>query len=381
MTLRVCGVTGSRADWGLISIVLERLRADSRFEVQLAATGEHFAEGARGTAHQIERDGFAIDARVEIPLAEDDAVAVGKALGAATAGFAEALHRLKPDVAVVLGDRYEILAAVEAALIARIPVAHLCGGDVTEGAMDDAIRHAITKMSHLHFVTNDESGRRVRQLGEDPARVHVVGSPGIDRIRKTKLLDKQTLLATLGLESYERNLLVTFHPVTLAEDSAAQCRAMLNALERLGRRVGLIFTGSNADPGNREIMRAVERFVAGKPNAALRAHLGAELYYSAMAHVNAVVGNSSSGLYEAPSFKVPTVNIGERQKGRIRAASVIDAAPEAGAIGDALERAFRMDCSSVVNPYGDGHAADRIADVLSRIGDPRALIRKRFFTA
>jgi UDP-N-acetylglucosamine 2-epimerase (non-hydrolysing)/GDP/UDP-N,N'-diacetylbacillosamine 2-epimerase (hydrolysing) len=376
--LKICAVTGSRADWGLLSPPLALLRADKAFALDLVVTGQHLVPAEGNTAQEIEREGFAISARVDMLLASDTPVAVAKSMGLAVAGFADAFARLAPDLVFVLGDRYEILAAVEAAVVARLPVAHLCGGDITEGAMDDAIRHAITKLSHLHFVTNEAAAQRLRQLGEDPDRVHCVGSPGLDRIRQTKLLDRAAFFQRIGLAPRAANLLVTFHPETLNTDTLGQCLEMLVALHELGPESGLIFTGSNADPGGRGVDRLVGEFVATHDNACAHASLGAELYFSALRHARAVVGNSSSGLYEAPSFKIPTVNIGDRQRGRLRAASVIDCAAERRAIEAAIRRALTLDCTGVVNPYGDGHASERIVAVLRSLGDPRQLVRKRF---
>jgi UDP-N-acetylglucosamine 2-epimerase (non-hydrolysing)/GDP/UDP-N,N'-diacetylbacillosamine 2-epimerase (hydrolysing) len=297
-----------------------------------------------------------------------------------TIGFADALERLQPDMLVMLGDRFELLAAAQAALIARIPVAHIAGGDTTEGAYDEAIRHSITKMSHLHFVTNEQARRRVLQLGEDPCSVFNFGSPGIDCIRRMKLLDRSALETNLGFRFRPRNLLVTFHPVTLdPTDSATHMRHMLDALGGLGDDVGVLFTMPNADNDGRVIRTLIEQFVhvSGGRSVAFES-LGPLRYLSLMSQVDMVVGNSSSGLYETPSFHKPTVNVGDRQRGRLRAASVIDCAPEAEQIRATIERAFTLDCSQVVNPYGDGHAADKIVARLLSTVDPRALLQKRF---
>jgi UDP-N-acetylglucosamine 2-epimerase (non-hydrolysing)/GDP/UDP-N,N'-diacetylbacillosamine 2-epimerase (hydrolysing) len=354
------------------------LRADPAFALDLIVTGQHLVPADDNTAEAIKAEGFAPSATIDMLLASDAPVAVAKSMGLATAGFADAFARLAPDLVLVLGDRYEILAAVQAAVVARLPVAHLCGGDITEGAMDDAIRHAVTKLSHLHFVTNEAAARRVWQLGEDPARVHCVGSPGLDRIRQTKLLDRAAFFRRVGFEPRASNLLVTFHPETLHADPLGQCRELLAALHELGPEFGFIFTGSNADPGGRGVDRLVGEFVAAHDNACAHASLGAALYFSALSHASAVVGNSSSGLYEAPTFKVPTVNIGDRQRGRLRAASVIDCAAERRAIGAAIRKALTLDCAGVINPYGDGHASERIVAVLRGLGDPRQLVHKRF---
>lgn len=379
MPLKVCAVTGGRADWGLLSVPLALIRDDPDFALQLVVTGQHLLPGAGATDRVIEAEGFHIDARVDMLLAGDSAVAVSKSMGLAIIGFAEVFDRLKPDLLFVLGDRYEILAAAQAAMVARIPIAHLCGGDVTEGAMDEAIRHAITKMSHLHFVSNQDAARRVCQLGEDPAQVYCVGSPGLDRIRLTPRMTRDAFFASIGFVPRARNLLVTFHPATLDDDVSAACMEMLAALDALGPEVGLIFTGVNADTGGRAVAACIDGFVAMHPNACAHVSLGAARYFSALGHVDAVVGNSSSGLYEAPSFAIPTVNIGDRQGGRLKARSVLDCAADREAILAALRQAFAMDCSGTANPYGDGHSAERIIAVLKAVGDTRPLLKKRFF--
>jgi UDP-N-acetylglucosamine 2-epimerase (non-hydrolysing)/GDP/UDP-N,N'-diacetylbacillosamine 2-epimerase (hydrolysing) len=280
---------------------------------------------------------------------------------------------------LVLGDRFETLAAATAALVARIPIAHIGGGDVTEGAMDDSIRHAITKMAHLHFVTNEPAARRVRQLGEEPSRVHNVGSPGIDYLRKVKLLDRSELEASLGFKLRLRNVLVTFHPPTVDPGEAPrQIEELLAALSELGPQFGILVTYPNADNESRVLIKAIERFVSEHPNARAFASLGQQRYLSAMAAVDVLVGNSSSALYEAPTLRKPAVNIGDRQKGRLKAASVLDCEPQRDAIRRTIQAALALDCSRVVNPYGDGRSAERIAAILDEIHDPKALLRKRF---
>jgi UDP-hydrolysing UDP-N-acetyl-D-glucosamine 2-epimerase len=376
----ICFVTGSRAEYGLLSPVMDAVRHEPSFKLQVIVTGTHLAPQFGLTVREIEADGLPIDAKVDLELESDTAAAVTRSLGRGVMGFANALERIQPDLIVLLGDRYEILAAAQAALIARIPVAHIAGGDVTEGAFDDAIRHSITKMAHIHFVTNEDAARRVRQLGEDPQNIHTVGSPGIDAIRKAKLLDRATLERDLAFSFQKRNLLVTFHPATLDKQPAGdQFRELLTALERLGSEAGVIFTLPNADPDNKAISELTERYTAGHQHAKAFASLGQVRYLSTLAQVDAVVGNSSSGLYEAPSFKKPTVNIGDRQKGRIHASSVINCRPEAGNIERAIREAFTKDCSGAMNPYGDGKSAERIVEVLKAAPDYAALLQKRFF--
>jgi len=289
------------------------------------------------------------------------------------------LERLTPDVLVLLGDRYEILAAAEAALIARIPIAHIAGGDTTEGAFDESIRHAVTKMAHLHFVTNQVAWQRVRQLGENPQNIYNVGSPGLDHIKRGRLLTREELASELDLEFLKRNLLITFHPATLDREQATdQFQTLLEALDSLGPELGLFFTKPNSDPGGRALIQMVDQFVAGHANARSYTSLG-RFYLSLMAVVDGVVGNSSSGLYEAPSLKKPTVNIGDRQKGRLQAASVINAPVEKLAIQRAIAEAFVKDCTDVVNPYGDGDAARRIHEILKQIPDYHDLLKKHFY--
>ena len=355
------------------------LVADPAFTLQLAATGMHLSPEFGATYREIESDGYAIDAKVEMLLSSDSGVGVAKSMGLATSGFADVFARLQPDMVMLLGDRFEALAAAQTALVMRIPLAHISGGDVTEGAFDDAIRHAITKMAHVHFVASEEAARRVRQLGEAPGSVHVVGDPGLDCLRSLALLDRQALADDLDIRFGARNLLVTFHPATLdAQPSTDQFAALLDALASLGPDAGLFFTRPNADPEGRALIEMLDQFVAETPNAWVFTSLGHLRYLSMMRAADVVVGNSSSGLLEAPSLGKPTVNLGSRQGGRLRAASVIDCAPQRGAIVAAIETALDMDCRGIVNPYGDGHAASRILAVLSGLGDPQSLLRKRF---
>lgn len=379
---KICVVTGSRADYGLLYWVMKGIQAEPALELQLAVTGSHLAEDFGMTLRTIEADGFVVSARVDSLLPGDTPADVAKSLGRGVIGFADAFAELRPDIALVLGDRFEILAAAQAALVARIPIAHIAGGDVTEGAFDDAIRHGITKMSHLHFVTNTLAARRVRQLGEDPRHVYEVGSPGLDTIRHTQLLGRPELESRLGISFGKHNLLVTFHPTTLAAGgSARQLDELLGALDRLGSGFSVFFTKANADPEGRMLNRRLEAYVAGHGNCRLFDSLGQQLYLSLMKEVDALVGNSSSGLYEAPTLGKPAVNIGDRQKGRLRAASVLDCQPEAAAIEAAVRKALRLDCCGVKNPYGDGESAPRIVAALKAVRDPASLVRKVFVDA
>jgi UDP-N-acetylglucosamine 2-epimerase (non-hydrolysing)/GDP/UDP-N,N'-diacetylbacillosamine 2-epimerase (hydrolysing) len=381
---KVCVVTGSRADYGLLYWPLRRLQAASEFELQLVVTGSHLVADFGFTVARIEEDGFPIAARVDMLLAADSPAAVTRSLGLGVIGFADTLERLAPDLLLVLGDRYEILAATQAALVAGIPIAHLCGGDRTEGAFDDAIRHAVSKMAHLHFPSNEDAARRLRQMGEAPERVHAIGSPGLDHLETFLPLAREAFFAEVGLEPHRPTLLLAFHPVTLEGESLTQMEALLAALDTLAKEradrggIGVIATGSNADPEGRRLSRRLAEYAAERPHAVFHPSLGQRLFWNALHHADVMVGNSSAGLYEAPSFATATVNLGERQRGRLRAASVIDCEPRQDAVLDALHRALELDGSGVVNPYGDGRASVRLLEVLEGIGDFRALLTKRF---
>lgn len=377
---KICFVTSSRADYGLLYWVMKGVSDDPRFQLQVIATGMHLSPEFGSTLNVIIEDGFCVDSRVEMLLSGDSAVAVTKSMGLGVIGFADAFADLKPDIVMVLGDRFEIFAAVQAALIARIPVGHIAGGDVTEGAYDDAMRHAVTKMSHLHFATTEESARRIRQLGEDPKHIHVVGSPGIDYIRKLTLLTRDELQTALDFKFMEKNILVTFHPATLeTEDPRVQFAEVLQGISRFGNAMGVIFTKTNADTNGRVINGMIEEYVSLNNNTRCFTSLGQLKYLSLIGQVDAVVGNSSSGVYEVPSFKKPTVNIGDRQKGRITAGSVINCIPAGEDVHGAISEAFEIDCSEVKNPYGDGYASERIVAILGEIKDPKLLVKKGFF--
>lgn len=377
---RICVVTGSRADYGLLYWVMKDLDADRDVELQVMATGAHLSPEFGLTIGEIRKDGFTVDQDVETLLSSDSPVGVAKSIGLGVIGFCEAFQRLGPDIVVLLGDRFEIFAAAQAAFVAGIPIAHIAGGDITEGAMDDAMRHSITKLSHLHFVTNAAAAETVRQLGENPDLIFNVGSPGIDYIKRTRLLSREELERVLDLRLRERNLLVTFHPVTLGKQpSTLQFRALLQALDALRGDIGLIFTMPNADPCGRALGYMVEDYVRTHSHARAFTSLGQQHYLSLIAQVDAVVGNSSSGLYEVPSFKKPTVNIGDRQMGRLKASSVIGCGAEPEEIRASIELALVKDCSDVINPYGDGESSKRIVFELKRVEDLQALLKKRFF--
>lgn len=370
MTRKVCVVTGTRAEYGLLRWVIQELKDSPAVELQVLATGAHLSPEFGLTYRDIERDGFSIDAKVEMLVSADTCTGTSKSMGLGLIGISEALARLAPDLVVLLGDRFEILVASTAALVAGIPVAHLHGGETTEGAIDEAIRHSVTKMSHLHFVAAEDYRRRVIQLGEHPSRVFMVGGLGVDAITHLKFMERKALEDSLDFPFAAKNLLVTFHPVTLEGGASPQQMAeLLEALHTLSD-THLIFTKPNADAGSREMVRLVDGFVASHANARAYTSLGQLRYLSCMRLVDGVVGNSSSGLAEAPSFAIGTVNIGERQRGRLKASSVIDCLPQRGDILAAIERLytpeFRQTLLETRNPYGDGGASLRIARVLEQ---------------
>lgn len=374
-------MTGTRAEYGLLKWVLSGIKESPLLNLQLIITGMHLSPEFGMTVEEIEKDGFFINRRIEMLLSADTPSGVSKSMGLGLIGFADAVAELRPDIVLILGDRFEILAAAISAMVARIPIAHLHGGEATEGLIDEAIRHSITKMSHLHFVAAHAYRRRVIQLGEDPECVFNVGGLGIDGIKKVTLLPKEVLEDELNLKFSARNLLVTFHPVTLDQSSSEE--QMLELLAALRHLVDttLIFTMPNSDTDGRVLMAAVENFVLESDNAHAFTSLGQLKYLSCMAQVDAVVGNSSSGLIEAPSFKTATVNIGDRQRGRLKCGSVIDCLPVEREVAAALEQVYLPDfqrgLKEVVNPYGEGGASKAIIDVLETM-DLDGILKKPF---
>lgn len=382
MTRRICVVTGTRAEYGLLRWVMDGIRQTPELGLQLIATGAHLSPEFGLTFRDIERDGFRIDRKVEMLLSADSPTSVAKSMGLGVIGFADALHELAPDLLLVLGDRFEILSAVLAATVMRIPVVHLHGGETTQGAIDEPLRHSITKMSHLHFVATPEYRQRVIQLGETPASVFLVGGLGVDCMRRVTLMSRSELEDSLGFRFAHRNLLVTFHPVTLEAATAAhQMSELLAALEEL-RDTNVIFTMPNADTDGRVLFDLVTQFVDVHPGARAYTSLGQQRYLSCVREVDGVVGNSSSGLTEVPSLGKGTVNIGDRQLGRLKAESVIDCAPDRASIAAAIcqlySPEFRSKVASARNPYGEGGASGRIVDVLRSV-DLTGILKKQFY--
>jgi UDP-N-acetylglucosamine 2-epimerase (non-hydrolysing)/GDP/UDP-N,N'-diacetylbacillosamine 2-epimerase (hydrolysing) len=366
---KICVVTGTRAEYGLLRPLLKILKNDSEVELQLVVTGSHLSPTHGMTINEIESDGFVTSAKLPIDLSDDSKLATVKAMANVTTQIAETLSSLKPDLIVLLGDRYEILAAAQAALILNVPVAHIHGGEVTTGAFDDSIRHAITKMASLHFVAAQEYARRVMQLGEQPTSVFNVGSLGVEIALKTECLSREELRTFLNIELKSPILLVTYHPTTRsAKSTAEEIDQVLSALENFSYCT-IVFTGVNADPGNSEISSQIKKFVQRDPKLrSLHASLGQHKYLSLLNLCDAVVGNSSSGIIEAPAFGKPTVNIGDRQNGRIRANSIIDVGVAKHEIQTAIETAlspnWRERCAKTVSNYKLSNTAQLIADTL-----------------
>jgi|APSaa5957512535_1039671.scaffolds.fasta_scaffold08674_3 GDP/UDP-N,N'-diacetylbacillosamine 2-epimerase (hydrolysing) len=380
---KICVVTGSRAEYGLLRYLMKEIQVSSEFELQIIATGMHLSPEFGLTYQEIEKDRFVINEKVEMLLASDTSSAISKSTGLGIIGFSDSYNSLKPDLIIVLGDRYEILAAVIAALFAKIPIAHIHGGETTQGAYDEAIRHSITKMAWWHFVAAKEYQKRVIQLGEDSERVFNVGGLGVDAIKKTKLLSKKELIKNTGIQFRKKNLLVTYHPVTLEKQTSQKhFQVLLDVLQEL-KNVYLIFTMPNADSDGRIIKKMINEFTDNNKERSISfTSMGRLKYLSTLQFVDGVIGNSSSGLAEAPTFKVGTINIGDRQKGRLKADSVIDCKPTKASIKQAIETLYSEDFRNILpavqNPYGKGNASDKIMKILREVKIPEQL-KKEFY--
>lgn len=383
MPRKICVVTGSRAEYGLLYWVLREIEKADDLELQLVVTGMHLSHEFGFTCQQIEDDGFRITHRVDMQLSSDTAAGIAKSMGLGLIGFADSFKSLQPDIVLMLGDRFELLAAASAALVAALPIAHIHGGEVTAGAFDEAIRHSITKMSHIHFTATEIYRQRVVQLGEHPSRVFNVGAPGLDNIHRLKLLSRSELEDAIKMKLGSCSLLVTWHPVTLEPGrTRMDCQVLLNALAKVdGLKV--IFTKANADTEGRIINQLIDEFVlAHSGDAVVYRSLGQLRYLSAMKHVDGVVGNSSSGIIEAPSFQVGTVNIGDRQLGRVCADSVINCKSIEEDIGSAIKQLFSREflgkLLEVKNPYGGENVAEKIVRELQSCSIEN-IIKKTFF--
>ena len=366
---KICVVTGTRAEYGLLRLVMQGIQESENLELQLIVTGMHLSPEFGLTVQEIETDGFHIDRKVEMLLSSDTSVGITKSMGLALIGFADAFDQLKPDLLFVLGDRFETFAAASAALIARVPIAHCHGGEITSGAFDDALRHSITKMAQIHLVAAEQYRLRVIQMGEDPDRVFFVGGLGVDGIKRTKLLSREELEMSLDFKFGIRNLLVTFHPVTLEDNtSEQQMRELLAALHELDD-TNLIITLPNADTNGRVLIKLINDFCATRTGAKAFHSLGQRRYFSCIHHCDGVVGNSSSGLLEVPSFRKGTINIGDRQKGRLLAESVICCSPDKASIKESLIRLYSSRFQEAIkrseSPYGNGGAASKILQILN----------------
>jgi len=383
MKKNVCIITGTRAEYGLLKPLIDEFINDDFFEVQIIATGMHLSPEFGLTYKDIEKDGLKIDEKIEILLSSDTPIGISKAMGLGMISFSEAYERLKPDLLIGLGDRFELFSGVATAMICRIPVAHLHGGEATEGLIDESIRHAITKMSQIHFTSTKEYRKRVIQLGENPNRVFHVGAIGLESANQLKLLDKKTLEKELNFRFGKKNMIVTYHPVTLEKLTAKeQFNELLCALDEF-KEINIIFTKANADTGGRIINFLIDKYVENNKNRAKAfISLGQLKYLSTLKFVDVMVGNSSSGIIEMPSFKNATINIGDRQKGRIKAESIIDCYPQKKDIVDAIDKVFSGEFKEklkiVKNPYYKKGTAARIKNILKKI-DLASILKKEFF--
>jgi GDP/UDP-N,N'-diacetylbacillosamine 2-epimerase (hydrolysing) len=382
MIKKICIVTGCRADYGLLKHLMSSINQDSEFDLQIIVTGNHLSTDFGLTYQEIEEDGFNINKKVSAMDSADTRAGISRSIGLGVAGVSEALEELSPDLMIVLGDRFEILAACIAGLMAGIPIAHIHGGETTLGAFDESIRHAITKMSNLHFVAAEEYRKRIIQLGENPEHVFTVGGLGVDAMLHIKLLSREELEKQLGLSFSKKNLLITYHPVTLdINQASAQLKELLASVRNL-EDTTLIFTFPNADPESRVIVNLLEDFAAFRANTFVYTSLGQKKYLSCINEVDGVLGNSSSGLLEVPSFKKGTINIGDRQYGRLSAESVINCGARQAEIENAIVKLyspnFQLKLGSVKNPYGYGGAVEKIIYHLKALAFP-INIKKPFF--
>jgi GDP/UDP-N,N'-diacetylbacillosamine 2-epimerase (hydrolysing) len=382
--MKVCIVTGTRAEYGLLFWTIKKLKSDIYFDVKLCVTGMHLSPEFGLTYKQIEEDGIVIDKKIEMLLSSDSVNGIAKSIGLGIIGFTDAFNDLKPDLVLLLGDRFEIFAAATAAMIAKIPIAHCHGGEATEGLIDEPIRHSITKMSQLHFTSTEEYRKRVIQLGEQPNRVFNVGALGIENINKLKLLNKSDFEKSIGIKLLKQTFLITFHPVTLEKSTAEdQFINLLSAIINFSDTT-YIFTMPNADNNGRVIINLIQKFVANNKSVSVAfTSLGQLRYLSAIKHADIVIGNSSSGLIEVPTFKKPTINIGDRQRGRVYGSSVINCKPNKKEISEsiiyALSDTFNKILLKSVNPYGEKNSSLEIVRILKKVSIDDNLVKKRFY--
>lgn len=383
MKRRIAVVTTSRADYSHLYWPLKLLQAHPDVDLKLIVMASHLSPEFGMTVSEIERDGFAIAERIESLLSSDSDVGMAKSIGVAVLSLADALGAMRPDVLLLIADRYEMLAPAAVALSLRIPIAHIEGGEISEGAIDDAVRNALTKMSHIHFTSTEEAQARVIAMGEEPWRVHRAGAPSLDHLRRSRLPTREEVETRCGVDFRTPALLVAYHPVTLEHDTTVEAEALFTALEQIAANgdAQILFCYPNADAGSRRLIERTRRFLEEHPRGKVFVNLDAVTYWSLLRQVEVMIGNSSSGIMETASFALPTVNVGLRQKGRERARNVLDAEANAEAIvtrvAEARSAAFRQSLAGMTNPYGDGHAAERILEVLTTVPlGPQLLIKR-----
>jgi UDP-hydrolysing UDP-N-acetyl-D-glucosamine 2-epimerase len=379
MKRKIAVVTSSRADYSHLYWPLKELSAKEDIDLRIVALGSHLSPEFGNTANEIERDGFKIASKIECLLSSDTDLGMAKTIGLATLGLADLFAEMRPDILVLIADRYEMLAPASVALALRIPIAHIEGGEVSEGAIDDAVRNALTKMSHIHFTSTYAGRDRVIQMGEEEWRVHRAGASSLDHIRRQTLLKRADLETRLDLNLGCPTILVAYHPVTINRDTLSEMDALFDALDSLSHQI--LFCFPNADAGSRALIRRTKEFVESKGRGNVYTNLDTLTYLSLLGQVEVFVGNSSSGIMEAASFELPVVNVGVRQQGRERAANIIDVAADAGAIREGIRKAttadFRQSLIGLKNPYGDGFAAETIVRVLSSLPGPERLLMKQ----
>ena len=379
MKRRIAVVSTSRADYGHLYWPLRELQRHPDVQLELIVLGAHLSPGFGATVREIEKDGFAIAATIECLLSSDSDVGMAKTIGVATLSLADTLGAMRPDILLLIADRYEMLAPASVALALRIPIAHIEGGEISEGAIDDAVRNALTKMSHVHFTSTEGARRRIIAMGEEAWRVHCAGAPSLDHLRRSTLLDRPALQEKLGVLLHAPFTVVSYHPVTIARDTVREADALFGALERITGQI--LFCYPNADAGSLRLIARTREFLAEREGSHVFVNLDAVTYWSLLRQADLFLGNSSSGIMETASVALPTVNIGLRQEGRERARNIIDAEPDVDAILAAVARArsdaFRSSLKGMVNPYGNGHAAEKIVEILTTVPITPELLMKR----
>jgi UDP-hydrolysing UDP-N-acetyl-D-glucosamine 2-epimerase len=379
MKRKIAVVTTSRADYSHLYWPLHDLVRHSDVDLKLLVMGPHLSPEFGRTVCDIEKDGLEIAARIECLLSSDTDVGMAKTIGMATLGLADCLGQVRPDLILLIADRYEMLAPAAVALALRIPIAHIEGGEISEGAIDNTVRHTLTKLSHLHFTSTIQARERVIAMGEEEWRVHRAGAPSLDHLRRNTLLTRERLEALLRIDLSKPSAVVAYHPVTIVRDTTQEADALFAALLKIPGQI--LFSYPNTDAGSRELIQRTEQFLAQRPDARVFVNLGALNYWSLLRHADVMIGNSSSGIMETPSFALPTVNVGMRQQGRERSPNILDAAPEKSDILAKVEIArsegFRRSLNGMQNPYGDGHASEKIVSVLTSVPLGEKLVIKK----